>query len=93
MYTMFLADLHAEEYEAFRSIPTIGLPDTFERWRQQRREHAAQIKGGGNNASWEEVHPDEFAGFLHLHGMTGKVDITALDHCAAEKAAGQRQRK
>jgi hypothetical protein len=60
---MYLADIRASDYEPLRSIPTLGLPDTFNEWAYKRREFSTKICGGGNEAIGVEVEPNEFADF------------------------------
>ena len=87
--TLFLPRLPAEDYEAFRSLPTVGLPDTFEKWCRRIDKQIAEVKALGDDASLVDVNFQEFAAFLRLHRMAAQD--SSLEHCAAEKAANQRQ--
>jgi hypothetical protein len=86
---MYLADIRANDYESFRSIPATGLPDTFDKWTHQRAERAAQVIGGGNEVVSVEINPDEFAIFCRDRGAP--TNLHSLDNLAAEKARRDRQ--
>jgi hypothetical protein len=77
MYTQYLADVRLENYDTLRSIPTKGLPDTFDEWRQQRDQKSAQIISGGNQFRLVEIDPYEFSDFCRKSNRAADMDALA----------------
>ena len=70
MYTTILADILAADYEAFRRLMPLNLPDTFNEWRHEMDKREAQTISGGNDFKKIIVKPDEFIRYCTDRAMT-----------------------
>ncbi len=63
-----LPTFRPQDYDAFRSMPDLNLPHTYDEWLNLHREERLQCRDHGNTAVDVEINPDEFTRFCAENG-------------------------
>lgn len=85
---MFIPTIAKHDYEAFRRILNLHLPDTYDEWFYLTNKRSLENEAMGNTSQPVEVHPDEFS--RYCRAMKATADRHGLDSFAYEKGMGHK---
>jgi hypothetical protein len=83
MATFVLPVIRSSDYDTFRRIKDLNLPDTHDTWLKVSSKKSTDLKAEGYVVTEFEVNPDEF--IRHCAAGGTKSDSKALDTFALEK--------
>jgi hypothetical protein len=90
MITAHRAYIRREDYEAFRRIIKLDMPDTYDKWLYFRFDDRSKAEGIRMTVKSVEINPSEFHAWCG--GDRPQPTIDDLDDFAREKATGERYR-
>jgi hypothetical protein len=80
--------ISADDYNAFRAIPTLDLPDTYHEWLKLFAERKLEHARRAFRIVEVKVNSREFARYLAAKGTSG--NLKTLSDFAIEKSLGNR---
>ena len=78
--------IRADDYDAFRAIPTLDLPDTYDEWLQLFSERKLEHAQRGFRIIEVEINSGEFTRYLRAKGTSANLQI--LRNFTIEKSLG-----
>src|SRR6266487_1086148 len=91
MATVPVPRTRAEHYKAFLALPTKNLPDTFDRWRDERAAEEIHYTRKGWIIEPIEIEPEEFSRFCRTNNVP--ADGHAIKAMIEEKSRRQGNEK